>query len=157
MCHLSPSRNRTRAPCIGRWTPNHWTTREVPSPFFNCLFGCTGSSLLHISTSAFSSCSEQGLLFVVVCGLLIVAAPLVAEPRLQMHGLQELHRPGAMVVALVALVKLVEFSWTRDQTCVPCIGRQIPIHCTTKEVLSPPHPPPHTPCISTCFSAFLLS
>ena len=25
-------------------------------------------------------------------------------------------------------------SWTRDQTCVPCIGRQILIHWTTKEV-----------------------
>ena len=31
---------------------------------------------------AFSSCGEQGLLFVVVCGLLIAAASLVAE-----HGL----------------------------------------------------------------------
>ena len=25
----------------------------------------------------------------------------------------------------------VESSWTRDQTCVPCVGRQIPIHCIT--------------------------
>ena len=31
---------------------------------------------------AFSSCGEQWLLFVAVCGLLIVVAPLVAE-----HGL----------------------------------------------------------------------
>ena len=31
---------------------------------------------------AFSSCGEQGLLFVVVCGLLIVMASLVAEHRL---------------------------------------------------------------------------
>ena len=28
----------------------------------------------------------------------------------------------------------VESSWTRDQTCVPCIGRQILIHSITKEV-----------------------
>ena len=28
----------------------------------------------------------------------------------------------------------VESSWTRDRTCVPCIGRQILIHCTTREV-----------------------
>ena len=28
----------------------------------------------------------------------------------------------------------VESSWTRDQTHVPCIGRQILIHCTTREV-----------------------
>ena len=32
---------------------------------------------------AFSSCGEQGLLFVVVRGLLIVVASLVAEHRLQ--------------------------------------------------------------------------
>ena len=31
---------------------------------------------------AFSSCGEQGLLFVVVCGLLIAVASLVAEHRL---------------------------------------------------------------------------
>ena len=28
----------------------------------------------------------------------------------------------------------VESSWTRDQTHVPCIGRRILIHCTTREV-----------------------
>ena len=33
-------------------------------------------------TRAFSSCGEQGLLFHVVCGLIIAVAPLVAE-----HGL----------------------------------------------------------------------
>ena len=33
-------------------------------------------------TQTFSSCGEQGLLFVVVCGLLVVVASLVVE-----HGL----------------------------------------------------------------------
>ena len=37
---------------------------------------------LHCCTRAFSSCSELGLLFVVVRGLLIAVASLVAE-----HGL----------------------------------------------------------------------
>ena len=37
---------------------------------------------LRCCTQAFSSCSEQGLFFVAVCGLLIVVPPLVAE-----HGL----------------------------------------------------------------------
>ena len=37
---------------------------------------------------AFSSCSERGLLFVAVSGLLIVEAPLVAEHGLQARGLQ---------------------------------------------------------------------
>ena len=43
------------------------------------IFGCIGSSLL---CAAFSSCGERGLLFVVVRGLLIMVASLVAE-----HGL----------------------------------------------------------------------
>ena len=37
---------------------------------------------LHCCTWAFSSCGEQGLLFVVVRRLLIVVASLVAEHRL---------------------------------------------------------------------------
>ena len=28
----------------------------------------------------------------------------------------------------------MEFSQTRDRLCVPCLGRWIPIHCTTVEV-----------------------
>ena len=39
-------------------------------------------------------------------------------------------------MALVAL-QHVESSWTRDQTHVPCTGRQILIHCTNREVLGP--------------------
>ena len=61
---------------------NRWTAREVPVFMFKNLFifGCIGSSLLHV---AFSSCGERGvLLLVVVCGLLIVEVSLVAE-----HGL----------------------------------------------------------------------
>ena len=37
---------------------------------------------------AFSSCSEWGLLFIVVRGLLIVVVSLVVEHRLWAHGLQ---------------------------------------------------------------------
>ena len=37
---------------------------------------------------AFSSCGERGLLFVVVRGLLIVVASLVAEHGLEKRGLQ---------------------------------------------------------------------
>ena len=35
----------------------------------------------------------------------------------------------------LAVPRHVESSWTRDQTCVPCVGRQILIHSATKEVL----------------------
>ena len=48
---------------------------------------------------AFSSCSERGLLFIVVHGLLIVVASLVAEHGLQAHRLQQLWLSGSLVVA----------------------------------------------------------
>ena len=38
---------------------------------------------LHCCVQTFSSCSERGLLFVAVCGLLIAVASLVVD-----HGLQ---------------------------------------------------------------------
>ena len=47
--------------------------------FFNLFLAVLG---LHCCTRAFSSCSEWGLLFVTVHGLLIAVASLVAE-----HGL----------------------------------------------------------------------
>ena len=48
---------------------------------------------------AFSSCSERGLLFVAVRGLLIAVASLVVEHRLYAHGLQQLWNAGSVVVA----------------------------------------------------------
>ena len=79
---------------------------------------------------AFSSCGERGLLFVAVRGLLIAAASLDAEHRLLVPGLQELWHEG-----LVAL-QHVGSSRTRARTCVPCIGRRIFNHCTTREAPS---------------------
>ena len=43
---------------------------------------------LHCCAWAFSSCVERGLLFVVVRGLLIAVASLVAEHGLLVRGLQ---------------------------------------------------------------------
>ena len=43
---------------------------------------------LRYCMQAFFSCSEQGLLFVEVCGLLTVVASHVAEHGLQVHRLQ---------------------------------------------------------------------
>jgi len=57
-------------------------------------FDCTGSSLLL----AFASCREWGLLFILVWGLLIVMAPLVAEHRLRAHGLRWLGHVGSVVI-----------------------------------------------------------
>ena len=44
-----------------------------------CMYVCVGSSLL--CAGFFSSCGEQGLLFVAVHGLLTAVASLVAEHR----------------------------------------------------------------------------
>ena len=42
---------------------------------------------LRCCAQAFSSCGEQGLLFVVMCRLLIAVASLVVDHGLYMHGL----------------------------------------------------------------------
>ena len=47
--------------------------------FIYLLLAVLGLSLVAV---AFSSCSEQELLFVTVCGLLVAVASLVAEHRL---------------------------------------------------------------------------
>ena len=59
-------------------------TLHMPLPgssffFFNLFLAVLG---LCCCSRAFSSCSEQGLLFVAVRGLLIAVASLVAEHRL---------------------------------------------------------------------------
>ena len=88
---------------------------------------------------AFSSCGEWGLLFIVVRGLLIAVASLVAEHGLQAPGLQELWLTGSGVQAqqlwckgLVA-PRHVGSSRTRARTCVPGTGRRILNHCATRE------------------------
>ena len=73
---------------------------------------------------------SRGHSLVAAHGLLTAAASLAAE-----HGLS-----GAQA-SVVAVHELscpwhVESSWTRDRTHVPCIGRWILNHCTTREVLN---------------------
>ena len=64
--------------------------------FIYFIFGALG---LCCCVWAFSSCGEWGLLFIVVRGLLIAVASLVAEHGLQAHGLQQLQHTGSVVVA----------------------------------------------------------
>ena len=78
---IEPRPTAVKAP-----SPNHWTTRELPELFFVFLinlfiyfFAALG---FRCCTRAFSSCGGRGRLFVVVRGLLIVLASLVAEHRL---------------------------------------------------------------------------
>ena len=71
---------------------------------------------------AFSSCVKRRPLFIEVRGPLTVAASLLAEHRLQTHRLTGLVAP-----------RHVGSSQTRARNRVPCIGRQILNHCTTRE------------------------
>ena len=86
----------------------------------------------------FSSCGEQGLLLVVVHRLLIVVASRCGARALGMRA-QQLWLPSSRAQALqlwrMGLVALrhVGSSGTRARTRVPCIGRRILNHCTTRE------------------------
>ena len=90
--------------------------------FFTLFFGCTGLSLVAVSGS---------YPFVVLHGLLIAVASLVVKH--QACGLHQLQLAGLSVWAQYlghtgfATSLCVESFWTRDQSHVPCIGRQIHI------------------------------
>ena len=98
---------------------------------------------LRCCTRAFSSCGEQGLIFVTVLRLLIVVAShcwaldarasVVAACRLSSWGLQGLEHEYLWHTGLVALQR-VESSRIRDWICVPWSGRRIPILCTTRKI-----------------------
>ena len=70
---------------------------------------------LRCCLRAFSSCSEQGLLFVVVRRLLTAVASLVAEHGLQAHGLQQLQHTGFSSCGLRALEHRLSSCGTRAQ------------------------------------------
>ena len=102
---------------------------------------------LRCCARAFSSCSERGLLFIVVHGLLIVVASLVAEHGLQARGLQQLWLAGFQQLWLTGFRAQAQQLWctdlvapwhggsspTRARTRVPCIGRRLLNHCATRE------------------------
>lgn len=81
---------------------------------------------VFITASAFSSCREQGLLFVMKYGPWSAQASVIVA-----HGLQWLWYLG-----LVA-PRHVESSRSRDQTHIPCIGNWIFNHCNNRQVQNP--------------------
>ena len=83
---------------------------------------------LHCCTEALPSCSKLRLLFIAVLGLLIAVVSLVEE-----CGLLE-YRVGSWGTQALVATRDVESPQTRNRTCVPCVGKQISIHCTTREV-----------------------
>ena len=83
---------------------------------------------LRCCARVFSSCGERWLPFLAVRGLLIAVASLIVEHKLQARGLQQLWYTGLVVPRHMGSTR------TRDRTRVPCIGRRILNHCTTREV-----------------------
>ena len=79
-------------------------------------------------SQAFSSCSEKGLFFLVVCRLLVATASPVAEHRLYVCGLSSCGHGG------LAPPQPVKASQASKGNCVPCIGRWILNPWSTREV-----------------------
>ena len=81
---------------------------------------------LRFCARAFSSCGKRGPLFIAMRGPLTIAASLVAEHRLQTRRLSSCGSRAQLLRGMGSYQ-------TRARTRVPCIGRQIPNHCATRE------------------------
>ena len=77
---------------------------------------------------AFSSCSEWGLLFVVVLGLLTTVTPLISVHRLWSAG-------SVVMAHELSCSEACGIFPEQDWNRVPCIGRGILNHQTIKEPL----------------------
>ena len=88
---------------------------------------------LRFCARAFSSCGKRGPLFIAVRGPLTIAASLVAEHRLQMRRLSNCGSRAQLLRGM----RDAGSSQTRARTHVPCIGRQTPNHCATREAPAP--------------------
>ena len=105
---------------------------STPSPtlVISCLlcfpFGCAGSLLLcgPFLVAVSSSCSSLQCTRFSCSGFSCCRAQAVGA------------RASVVAASFLVAPWHVESFRIRIQTCVPCIGRRIPIHCTTREVLS---------------------
>ena len=95
---------------------------------------------LRCCTRAFSSCGKRGLLFVAVRGfslqwLLLLRSRGSRRAGFSTCGSRALQcRLSSCGTRALVAPRHVGSSRTRDRTRVPCIGRWILNHCTTREV-----------------------
>ena len=139
-------------PSLGFSRQEHWSGLPLPSldllyvtsinvnffklvsdtMYFSFIFGCAGSSLLRV-----------GFLSLQWVGATLHGGAWASHcSGFSCCGAQAIGLVGPKAVgfsACGAQAQLLQGTWnasrTRDQTCVPCTGREIPIHCPTREVL----------------------
>ena len=104
---------------VGSSRQEYWSGLPFPSPGDLPDQG-SNTGLLH-HRRILHQLSPQG-------SPLLVVASLISE-----HGLWSTQAQVSVVPALP--LQHMESSWTRDQDCVPCIGRRILNHWITKVVL----------------------
>ena len=95
-----------------------WVLWFSPCCFYPYIFSALGE---QCCARAFSSCCEQGCSVGVVRG---ISCGGFSCCRARLWGTQASVFVGYGLVALWH----VESSWTRDRTCVPCIGRRFLYH-----------------------------
>ena len=124
----SPTRDRTCVPCIGRRILFFLMLFLSAYILFMyvCVYVCMALLGLRFCARAFSSCGKRGPLLIAVRGPLTIAA---SRCRAQAPDAQ------AQWLWLTGRVapRHVGSSQTRARTRVPCIGRQTPNHCATRE------------------------
>ena len=110
----------------------------------NLINECISQSVLSLCCCAwaFSSCGEQGRLFscstqASYCGGFTRGAQALGPEGFCSCGLWAQQLWLADSSTGLAAPQHVGSSQTRDQTCAPCIGRWILVHCTSREVHLP--------------------
>ena len=126
----SPTKDRTRIPCIGRQTPNHWTIRAVPEVFFSLSVFSAGQSFLSLRWVGITlPCGEQSSHSggVSCCGAQALGTGSVVCSiwALVAHGMWNLPGPG---------IKSHPLHWQADS--YPLSHQEIPSPSFLKECLT---------------------
>ena len=147
-----PARQESRSSCplqVCRGQPDQFSRaiwESILKYFFLKSIYLFVSVLGFVAEQTFSSCGEWGCSPVKVPGLLIVVASLAGTQTLDAQAsvfaarsivvaARRLQSAGFMAVAHgIRAPWQVGSSPVRDRPHVPCVGRWIPIHCTTREV-----------------------
>ena len=123
------------------WRLAFWISLFWSVQITQCLFFL--SAVLSLSlcsrencTWAFSSCSKQELLLIAVLVSHCYSYSCCGAQALEHRLKKKKKRTQAQYLCCLGLVapRHVVSSQTRDQTCVPCIGRWILYHWTPREV-----------------------